>query len=282
VTENPPPSLRVTILGSGSSGGVPRPGGPDGRGDWGKCDPQNPKNRRTRCSILVERPHPDHGYDHRHTTAVLVDTSPDMREQLLRSGCSRLDAVLYTHDHADQTHGIDDLRVIALTMRQRVPVYIDPHTAGALTSRFRYCFEQAPGSPYPPILEARSMPACGNAFEINGPAGPIPVMAFLQEHGTVDSLGFRFGDIAYSSDVSGLPPNSFDLLAGTKIWILDALREEAHGSHAHLDLALDWAERVGVDRAILTNLHVTMDYDRIAAKTPANVEPAYDQMCIEV
>lgn len=273
-------NLRITILGSGSSGGVPRFGGPDGAGDWGECDPAEPKNRRTRCSILVQREHPEFGFAHDKVTSVLVDTSPDMRAQLLAARCSRLDAVLFTHDHADQAHGIDDLRVLALQMRRRIPVYIDDETSGGLVERFRYCFEQAPGSLYPAILDKVAMPPCGEEFSVDGPSGPIPVMAFLQYHGNVNSLGFRFGDTAYSSDVVGLPPASFAALAGVKTWILDALQYRPHKTHAHLDLALEWLAQVRPERGILTNLHVHMDYRALKNRLPEGIEPAYDGLTI--
>ncbi len=277
--------LRVTILGCGSSGGVPRFGGADGAGEWGACDPKELKNRRTRCSILVERAHPEFGFQHDKVTSVLVDTSPDMRAQLLAARCSHLDAVLFTHDHADQCHGIDDLRVFAIQMRKRMPVYIDDATAGALLKRFDYCFEQKPGSIYPSILEKIDMPLNGppneNAFSIDGPAGPVPVEAFLQFHGSVDSLGFRFGDIAYSSDVVGLPEESFEALAGVDTWIIDALQYKPHKTHAHLDLALEWIARVKPKRAVLTNLHVHMDYQTLMRELPPGVEPAYDGMRID-
>ncbi len=270
--------LRVVILGSGSSGGVPRFGGADGAGEWGACDPAEPKNRRTRCSILVQRAHKEYGYSHDKTTNVLVDTSPDMRAQLLAAKCSRLDAVLFTHDHADQSHGIDDLRVFALQMRRRIPVYIDDETAGVLVNRFDYFFEQKQGSYYPPILEKKDMPPVGTLFEIDGPSGDIPSTAFLQYHGAVNSLGFRFGDIAYSSDVVGLPDESFELLQGVDTWIVDALQYKPHATHAHLDLTLEWIARVKPKRAILTNLHVHMDYQSLKRELPAGVEPGFDGM----
>lgn len=274
--------LRTTILGSGSSGGVPRFGGSDGTGDWGACDPQEPKNRRSRCSILVQREHPEFGFQHDQITSALVDTSPDMRAQLLAAKCSRLDAVLYTHDHADQSHGLDDLRVFALQMRRRMPVYIDDATAGALLSRFAYCFVQPEGGYYPPILDKIDMPSCGEAFAVEGPSGAIPAMAFLQYHGGVNSLGFRFGDLAYSSDVVGLPEESFKALEGVHTWIVDALQYKPHATHAHLDMALEWIERVKPARAILTNLHVHMDYQTLKSELPDGVEPAYDGMTLDV
>lgn len=270
--------LRVTILGCGSSGGVPRFGGPDGAGAWGACDPTEPKNRRSRCSILVQREHPQYGYQHDKITSVLVDTSPDMRAQLLAARCSRLDAVLFTHDHADQSHGIDDLRVFVLAMQRRMPVYIDDATAGKLLDRFSYCFEALTGTFYPPILDKIDMPACGEDFAIDGPSGELPVRAFLQRHGPIDSLGFRFGGVAYSSDVNGLPEESFEALADLDVWIVDALRYRPQGTHAHLDMALEWIERVKPRRAILTNMHIDLDYQTLRRELPDHVEPAYDGM----
>jgi len=272
--------LRVTILGSGSSGGVPRFGGHDGSGDWGACDPGEPKNRRTRCSILVQKQHSEKAYTHTDVTSVLVDTSPDMRQQLLDARCSRLDAAIFTHDHADQSHGLDDLRVFAISQRQRIPVYLDEGTAGGLINRFQYCFQQKPGSPYPAILDQQSIPLKGETFAIEGPSGAIPIQAFLQYHGAVNSLGFRFGDLAYSSDVVGLPEESFDALKGVKIWIVDALQYKPHATHAHLDLALEWIAKVNPQHAILTNLHVTMDYKTLKSQLPKGVEPAYDGMTV--
>lgn len=273
--------LRVTILGSGSSGGVPRFGGVDGSGDWGACDPQESKNRRTRCSILVQKRHETDGFSHAKMTSVLVDTSPDMRQQLLNARCSRLDGVLYTHDHADQAHGIDDLRVFAIAQRQRIPVYIDEETAGGLVPRFEYCFRQREGSPYPAILDHREMPKCGEAVVVDGPSGQIPAIPFLQFHGSVNSLGFRMGDIAYSSDVVGIPDESFEVLDGVDTWIVDALQYKPHSTHAHLDLALEWIAKVKPRRAILTNLHVHMDYQTLQRELPDGVEPAYDGMTVD-
>ena len=267
---------RAIILGCGSSGGVPRIGGADGAGDWGECDPHEPRNRRLRCSLLVERAHAQSGFSPGAVTSVLVDTSPDMRQQLLNAKCARIDAVLYTHDHADQSHGIDDLRAFAIAGRARVPVYIDEATSGGLAQRFDYCFAQREGSWYPPILERRPMPQRGEGGAIDGPGGAIAFTPFLQRHGAVDSLGFRFGDIAYSSDVVDLPEESWRVLDGVKIWIVDALQIRGHGSHAHLDKTLDWIDRLKPERAILTNLHITMDYRRISAITPDHVELAYD------
>jgi len=271
---------RAIILGSGSSGGVPRFGGEDGRGDWGLCNPNQPKNRRSRCSLLIERAHHEHGFDHRHVTSVLVDTSPDMRAQLLAARCSHLDGVLFTHAHADQSNGIDDLRVFAISQRKQIPVWIEQDTAGELLERFAYCFHQPSNSSYPAILDHHEIPKMGEGFEVEGSAGAVTVQAFLQYHGRVNSLGFRFGNIAYSSDLVGLPEESMEILRGVKIWILDALQEKPHSSHAHLDLALEWIRKIKPAHAILTNLHVTMDYDSLKNKLPEGVEPAFDGMQI--
>lgn len=277
--------LRVIILGCGSSGGVPRPGGPGGQGQWGACDPTEPKNRRMRCSILVQRAHETLGWQTDQLTSVLVDTSPDLREQLLLAHCGRLDGVLFTHDHADQSHGIDDLRLIALNMRARIPTWLDEATAGNLLSRFSYCFEQAPESYYPAILERQVLPSCGQMFEVDGPSGPIPVRSFLQYHGQVNSLGFLFGvekTIGYSSDVVDMPPESFALLTGADVWIVDSLRRKEHVSHAHLALTLQWLKEVNPIRGVLTNMHLDMDYKTLCQELPANTQPAWDGLVMEV
>lgn len=257
-------ALKVTILGSGSSGGVPRIGGKDGRGEWGACDPNEPKNRRRRCSILVER----------GATQLLVDASPDMREQLIDARVSRLDGVLITHDHADQCHGLDDLRMIAQNMMKRVSVYTEEHTLRTLSQRFDYCFKSKGG--YPAILDGHVLERPYRQFKIDGAGGAIDIMPFDQDHGGMTSLGFRFGPIAYSSDVVGLSDDAFALLAGVEVWIVDALRYRPHPTHAHVDLTLSWIDRIKPKRAILTNLHVDLDYATLRRTLPAGVEPAYD------
>src|SRR5579863_2869602 len=201
-------TLEAVILGSGSSSGVPRLGGPDGGGDWGACDPANPKNRRSRCSLLVRR------RSQTGETSLLVDTSPDLREQLLSAHAKRLDAVLITHDHADQLHGIDDLRAIAYLMRKRIDVYGDAGCMDRIRHRFGYCFEMPEGNDYPPILTARALPGPYHPIRIEGAGGTIPVAIFEQTHGRIHSLGFRFGPIAYSSDVNQLPEEAFTILEG--------------------------------------------------------------------
>lgn len=273
--------FRATILGCGSSGGVPRVGGPDGRGDWGTCDPGESKNRRLRCSLLVERAHETDGFARGAVTSAVIDTAPDFRAQMLAAEVAHVDAVVLTHDHADQTHGIDDLRAFAIRTRRRVPVYLGRATAGGAVDRFRYCFEQAAGSWYPAILEERAIPPCGRPFAISGPAGDIAFTAFLQRHGQIDSLGFRIGALAYSSDVNELSDESFAVLAGVRIWIVDALQVAPHGTHANLETTLRWIDRVGPQRAILTNLHNTMDYATLSRTLPAGVEPAYDGLIVD-
>lgn len=200
---------------------------------------------------------------------------------MLAAGVARVDGVVLTHDHADQTHGLDDLRAYAIRTRRRVPVWLDRATAGGVVERFRYCFERAPGSWYPAILEERAIPPCGEEFQVAGPAGEIPFVAFFQTHGQVNSLGFRIGDLAYSSDVNGLPEESFSILEGVKIWIVDALQIEPHGTHANLETTLRWIERVKPSRAILTNLHVTMDYRTLEKMLPTAVEPGFDGLQAE-
>jgi phosphoribosyl 1,2-cyclic phosphate phosphodiesterase len=263
-------TLRLTILGCGSSAGVPRVGV-----GWGACDPANPKNRRRRCSILVERTAPDG-----RTTSVLVDTTPDLREQLLGADVNRLDAVLYTHEHADHIHGIDDLRPLAIVMHRRIPVYADRMTSELLQIRFGYCFEAPAGSGYPPILEMRHLKA-GAATVVAGPGGAVDAMPFRMIHGDIEALGFRFGDIAYAPDVSQMPEESLDHLRGLDVLILDALRYAPHPTHFSVSEALDLIAQVKPRRAILTNLHTDLDYEKLRRELPPGIEPAYDGLQIE-
>ncbi len=231
--------LEVVILGCGSSGGVPR-----GDGDWGHCDPAEPRNRRSRCSLLLRR----HGSE--GVTSVLIDTSPDIRAQALAAGIHHVDAVLYTHDHADQTHGIDDLRVFAMRARGRLPAWMDDATRAALTGRFPYIFDSVEG--YPAILEVRDIPPHGETWSVNGAGGPVPVNTFDQAHGPIHSVGYRIGPVVYSSDVSGLDEAALEAVRGAELWIVDALRWTPHPTHAHLDRTLDWIARSGVPKAVLT------------------------------
>lgn len=267
--------LRTTILGSGSSGGVPRLGGPDGAGMWGACDPNNPKNRRHRCSALFELTAAS------GTTSLLVDTSPDMREQLLMAHVTNLDGVVLSHEHADQLHGIDDLRLVYHLTKRQVDVYTDRITADGVAARFAYCFTQKPGSYYPPIARLHVLPEPFEDFGINGAGGTLPVRTFAQSHGAIRSLGVRVGPVAYSSDVNALDEDAFAALEGVECWIVDALRYTPHISHANVETALKWIARVKPKRAVLTNLHVDLDYETLRRELPAGVEPAYDGMVIE-
>jgi len=262
--------LKFTILGCGSSGGVPR-----AALGWGDCNPQNPKNRRRRTSLLVERRAAS------GITRILVDTSPDLREQLLDADVDWLDAVFYTHAHADHTHGIDDLRALVIKHRRRVDVYLDEPTGRALHARFGYCFRSPPGSEYPPIVTEHRL-AAGRPVTVEGEGGTVTALPFLQEHGSIASVGFRFGALAYSCDLSGLPAESIAALKGVDVWVVDALRYRPHPSHFSVDDALAWIGRIKPARAILTNLHSDLDYDALRARVPRHVEPAYDGLTIEL
>ena len=262
--------MQFTILGCGSSGGVPRVGQ-----GWGECDPNNPKNRRRRCSLLVERIGP------RGRTTVLVDTSPDLREQLLGVNVRKLDGVLFTHDHADHTHGLDDLRPLALVQRKRIDVYLDEQTSRVLDTRFAYCFQTPKGSEYPPIVTAHSI-AAGKPVTISGEGGPIEALPLLHEHGNITALGFRFGGLVYSPDVNGFPAQTLPSLEDLDVWILDALRYRSHPSHFNVEESLRWLERMKPKRGVLTNLHSDVDYETLRRKLPAGIEPAYDGLTVEL
>jgi phosphoribosyl 1,2-cyclic phosphate phosphodiesterase len=264
-------SLTATILGCGSSGGVPRPGS-----GWGACDPANPRNRRRRCALLVERHGPG------GTTSVLIDTTPDLREQLLDAEIDRLDATLFSHDHADHTHGIDDLRALVLHMRKRIPVHADAVTGATLRQRFGYLFETPPGSLYPPILDLAPL-AVGEPLVVDGAGGPVEALPFRLEHGpNYDALGFRFGSLGYAPDVSAIPPESLPALSGLDVLILDCLREAPHPSHFNLEQALEAIEMLRPRRTILTNLHVDLDYASLSKRLPKGIEPAFDGMRVEI
>jgi phosphoribosyl 1,2-cyclic phosphate phosphodiesterase len=260
----------LTILGCGSSGGVPRIGN-----FWGQCDPSNPKNRRRRCSLLIRQSGPQ------GETCVLIDTSPDLREQMLSQNVTMIDAVLYTHEHADHTHGIDELRAFYITRRQRMPVWADEVTGTLLTSRFNYCFYTAPGSDYPPILNLNRLVA-GTPVEVAGAGGTIKALPFTVDHGNIQALGFRIGDVAYTPDINGVPEASLSALQGLDLWIVDSLRRDPHPSHFSLAETLAWIAKMRPKRAILTNMHIDLDFDTLKAELPAGVEPAYDGLILTV
>ena len=257
-----------TLLGTGSSGGVPRVGN-----DWGACDPTEPRNRRRRCSALVQLTG-DAG-----TTNVLIDTSPDLREQMLDAQVSHLDAILYTHDHADQSHGIDDVRPYVIRARKPLPVYMSEETRETLTRRFAYCFEGKGG--YPPILDLQEELVPLQSVSIEGAGGPIRFVPVDMEHGRIRCLGFRMGDVAYCNDVNGLPEETVEALKGVSTLVIDALRYTPHPSHANLELALKWIEQIAPGRAVLTNMHVDMDYQTLCRELPPGVEPGYDGLRLD-
>ncbi len=260
--------FRFTILGCGSSGGVPRIGGL-----WGNCDPANPKNTRRRCSLLVER------IDGDAVTRVLIDSTPDLRQQLLDAGVGHLDGVVYTHAHADHIHGIDDLRMVVFLRGSRLPVWADQETAAALQTRFGYVFARPANSSYQPILELNTFEA---PFSVDGPAGPIPFRPIRVHHGRIDALAFRIGGLAYLPDVSAIPEAVWPEFDGLDIWILDALRYDPHPTHTHLAQSLDWIARARPGSAILTNMHNDLDYDRVMEETPDGVTPAHDGLVMEL
>ena len=262
-------SLSLTILGCGSSGGVPRVAQ-----GWGACDPANPRNRRRRCAALVSREAPQ------GRTLALVDTGPDMRDQLIEAGVAHLDGVMLSHEHADHTHGIDDLRPIAIATHKRVDVHMDDATSRVMRHRFAYIFESPPGSSYPPIVNEKRLTA-GETCVVEGQGGPIEATPFDLEHGDITALGFRFGALAYTPDLNGVPAQSRRFLDDLEVWVIDALRYTRHPSHFSLDEALAWIETVKPRRAVLTNLHTDLDYETLRRRLPNGVVPAYDGMVIE-
>ncbi|MGA7806087.1 MBL fold metallo-hydrolase [Bradyrhizobium sp.] len=264
------PTITLTILGSGSSAGVPRPAL-----GWGACDPNNPRNRRRRCSLMVERT-TAHG-----TTRILIDTAPDLREQLIDAKVDHIDAVFLTHEHADQTHGIDDLRSVMLHQRRRIPLYLNQSTAKDIVHRFSYCFVSPPGSGYPPILTREAIEG-GESRSIDGKGGVVTLSAFNVQHGNIPALGYRIGDAAYTPDLNDVPAESWPQLENLDLWIVDGLRHTPHPSHFSVSDALSWIARFEPRRAVLTNLHSDLDYEALRQSLPDNVVPAYDGMRLTV
>ncbi|MDS7597014.1 MBL fold metallo-hydrolase [Agrobacterium tumefaciens] len=263
---------RFTVLGCASSPGVPRI-----NGDWGACNPDNPKNRRTRAAFMVEQIAPNGG-----KTIVVIDTGPDFREQMIAAKVESVDAVLYTHAHADHLHGIDDLRIYFAIQKSRIPIWADPVTMKRIREGFAYCLETPPGSSYPPIVQPHLIEDITRPVVIKGAGGPIAFHAHMQQHGDVHSLGFRVGNVAYCTDVSDFPAETLPKLSGLDVLVIDALQYRYHPSHLSLEQSLDWIERISPKRAILTHMHIPLDYDTVMRETPDHVEPAYDQMRFEV
>lgn len=263
--------LRFTVLGCGASPGVPRIDG-----DWGACDPSEPKNRRSRCSLLIERL--EEGAE--RPTRLLVDTPPDIRAQLTGLGrIDALDGVVFTHAHADHVHGIDDLRGYWHRNGSRVAVYSDDATQARLDQAFGYCFQAPPGSFYPPIATRHPIRAY-EPFEVSGPGGRIAVRPFAQTHGDITSLGLRVGGLAYSCDVSAIPDESLAYLAGLDVWIVDALRRRPHPSHFSVADAVAWSLRLAPRRTILTHMHSEIDFGDLQRTLPPGVEPGFDGLVI--
>jgi phosphoribosyl 1,2-cyclic phosphate phosphodiesterase len=258
--------LRFTILGCGSSGGVPRLGG-----HWGNCDPNNVKNFRKRCSLLIQR------FENNNVTNVLIDTTPDMRQQLLDAKIGKLDAVIYTHEHADHLHGLDDLRMIVINMQKRLPVFASKQTKNSILERFGYAFKTPKGSPYPPILDMNDLP---ETLEIQGAGGPIKFTSFDVDHGNILVSAIKVNDVLYTPDISTVRNDTE--LRDLDCWILDSLRYKPHPSHVNLEQALGLIDRYKPKKAILTNLHVDLDYLTLLNETPDNVVPAHDGLQIKL
>ncbi|MEM1289165.1 MAG: MBL fold metallo-hydrolase [Pseudomonadota bacterium] len=262
-------SLRFTILGCASSGGVPRAGGLGEKGRWGACDPNEPRNTRRRCALLVRKE------GQGGTTTCVIDTGPDFRQQMLAANVERIDAAVYTHSHADHLHGIDDLRPFALSARARIKVYMDEATFERAAHAFNYCFQAPPGSSYPPILD-RHLITPERLVEVDGDGGTVPFLPIPVQHGDITALGFRVGAAAYIPDVSAIDEAQIRSLHDLDVLIIDALRYRAHGSHFTVEQALELSARIRPKRTILTNMHVDLDYRTLAAELPSTVEPAYD------
>ncbi|MEF2074338.1 MBL fold metallo-hydrolase [Consotaella aegiceratis] len=263
--------MRFVLLGCASSPGVPRP-----TGDWGACDPANPKNRRTRPAALVQRRGADGGL-----TTIAIDCGPDFRQQMLSAEVETLDAVVITHPHADHVHGIDDVRSFAQNQKIRMPIHADEATFARLLDAFGYCFVQAPGSGYPPIAERVPIVA-GRPFEIDGAGGPIRFLPFEQIHGDIHSLGFRIGDLSYCTDVSDFPTEAVDAIRGSRHVVIDALQYRTHPSHLSVDQALGWIEVFGVAGATFTHMHTPLDYDTLCRELPAHIRPGYDGLVLDI
>ncbi len=270
-------NLQITILGCGSSGGVPRVGG-----DWGACDPFEPKNARSRCSILVEYWQSKDGQGHAsERTVVLVDTSPDLRRQLLDCNIDHIDAVIYTHDHGDQTNGVDDLRAVAYGQGARIPTYMGAETKETLLQRFGYCFEMPKGRVHAPILELQDLIADTDKFSISGPGGDLPISVFEVGHGNTNAFGFTFcGKIAYTPDVHSVSTEVLNRLEGLDIWIVDALRYHKHPTHTHMDKTLIWGAQTKTKQLVFTNMHIDMDYNTLSSELLGAHICAYDGMVI--
>lgn len=228
-----------------------------------------------RCSLLVERAHSRAALKAGKVTRLLIDTSPDIRQQMLDAGATSLDGVAFTHTHADQAHGIDDVRAFVYRRGALLDALMSPQTQRRIKSRFRYIFETPEGSGYPPLMMDHGLEP-GELALIDGPGGEIELSLFDVTHGREPCSGVRIGPLAYSPDVNGLNEAAFEALEGSSVWIVDALRDKPHPSHAHVALTLDWLSRVRPTLGILTNLHIDLDYKALLNRLPEGIRPAYD------
>lgn len=261
--------LHVTLLGTGGSGGVPLLGGADGHGDWGACDPAEPRNRRSRTSALVED-----GAGRR----LLIDAGPDLRQQLLAAGVTRLDAVAFTHAHADHVLGIDDLRIVNRLTGAALDAFGSYATLSMLGVRFDYAFR--PPSPpgfYRPALTPRAV-APGETVAMAG----IPVRVFRQDHRVMETLGFRIGGFAYSTDVVALPEESLAALEGLDTWVVGCFQRRPHPVHADVAQVIEWVARLQPRRTVLTHMGTDMDHATLSARLPPGIEPGHDGMRLEI
>ena len=259
---------RVTILGCGGSAGVPQLGGADGRGDWGACDPNEPRNRRTRSSIVIQGPGGER---------LLIDTSPDMRHQLLACAIPRVDAILFTHAHADHVLGIDDVRILNRIAGRPLDAFATERTLTELDKRFDYAFK--PWSPpwfFRPALVPRQI-APGDTVAAAG----MQVQVFEQDHGFLPTLGLRVGGFGYSTDVATLDDAAFEVLAGVDTWVVDCFQRQPHKTHANLDQVLQWTERLRPRRVVLTHMGHDVDWAWLTGRLPPGVEPGYDGLVLD-
>ncbi len=259
-------NINFTVLGCGASGGVPRLGN-----NWGSCNPKDKKNHRLRCSLLVEKE------VNSKKTVGLIDTGPDMRQQLLKANVEDLNGIIYTHSHADHVHGIDDLRMLVFKRRAKLPVYADERTTKRLLEGFGYIFKKPIGSNYPAILDLKKIK---KPTRISGPGGEIIFEPLEVKHGEIDALGFKIGNLAYIPDVSEIYEDTWKKIYGIDILIIDALRYDPHPSHSHVSQTLKWIEKLKPKRTYLINLNIELDYKKLSSEVPKNVSVCYDMLRI--
>tara|TARA_Y100000590_G_scaffold470715_1_gene668347 strand:- start:10282 stop:11094 length:813 start_codon:yes stop_codon:yes gene_type:complete len=264
MTINNDKDIKITILGCGSSTGVPRVGN-----EWGDCDPSIPENKRNRCSLLIEK------INNNKKTTIVIDTGPDFRHQMNSSNVKKIDAIFYTHEHADHTHGIDDVRMYALRDKTRIDIYASRNTSNNLKHKFGYCFSSKNDSSYPPILRLNEIRE-EKTYLISGEGGDIKITPILQNHGNINSFGYKVKNFVYSSDLNDIPQNSLKYIQDIELWIVDSLRWNWHPTHFNVDSAVEWTNKLNVKNSILTNLHIDLDYNKLSKYLPSHIKPAYD------